>query len=304
MPPKRKAEDLGAEEQVEEQRPRRSGRRTLTREERAVEQPSEPASASASAPASKQAKKKAKKRNVKVEEDEGGKEEGGKEDGGKEDDEKEDDEREDDEEKKAVSSMQLKKPSKKAKTFKSAPKHKTVDPSPPTGRQYWLLKAEPESRIEKGKDIKFSIDDLAAKTEPEPWDGIRNFAARNNLRAMKKGDLAFFYHSSCKVPAIVGTMEIVAEHSPDLTAHDPTAPYYDASSQPSDPKWSVVHVAFRQKLTTPITLKELRAWHAEPGGALANMQMLKLARMSVSKVSEAEWAFLVSEMRKRGDVII
>jgi len=79
------------------------------------------------------------------------------------------------------------------------------------------MKAEPESRIEKGHDIKFSIDDLASKTEPEPWDGIRNYAARNNLRSMKKGDLAFFYHSSCKVPAIVGLMEIVQEHSPDCS---------------------------------------------------------------------------------------
>ncbi|EKD18748.1 AT DNA binding protein [Drepanopeziza brunnea f. sp. 'multigermtubi' MB_m1] len=302
MPPKRKAEHLGAGEQVEEQRPRRSSRRALTREARAVEQqPSQPASGSgsASASASASAKKKARppKKNVGVqaEEDEGGNEEGGKEDDEKEDDEKEDGEKKDGEKN---DDAEKEAPSTTAKTSKAARKPETADPSPPSGRQYWLLKAEPESRMEKGKDIKFSIDDLAAKTEPEPWD------ARNNLRAMKKGDLAFFYHSSCKVPAIVGTMEIVAEHSPDLTAHDPSAPYYDASSQPSDPKWSVVHVAFRQKLTTPITLKELRAWHAEPGGALANMQMLKLARMSVSKVSEAEWEFLVGEMRKRGDVVI
>lgn len=103
-------------------------------------------------------------------------------------------------------------------------------------RDYWLMKAEPESRFENGVDVKFSIDDLAAKTEPEPWDGtfalretmmeqaesatntspgIRAYAARNNLRAMKKGDLAFFYHSNCKEPGIVGTMEIVQEHTPD-----------------------------------------------------------------------------------------
>lgn len=82
-------------------------------------------------------------------------------------------------------------------------------------RNYWLLKAEPETRLENGVDVKFSIDDLAAKTKPEPWDGIRNYVARNNLRAMKKGDLAFFYHSNCKEPGIVGTMEIVQEHSPD-----------------------------------------------------------------------------------------
>lgn len=77
------------------------------------------------------------------------------------------------------------------------------------------MKAEPETRLENGVDVSFSIDNLAAKKDPEPWDGIRAYAARNNLRAMKKGDLAFFYHSNCKEPGIVGTMEIVEEHSPD-----------------------------------------------------------------------------------------
>lgn len=113
--------------------------------------------------------------------------------------------------------------------------------SAPGGKQYWLMKAEPETRMEKGVDVRFSIDDLAARTEPEPWDGkhrhspgfssrhghgqtdtadagIRAYAARNNLRAMKKGDLAFFYHSNCKEPAIVGTMEVVQEHSPDCAS--------------------------------------------------------------------------------------
>ncbi|KAK0649687.1 PUA-like domain-containing protein [Cercophora newfieldiana] len=159
-------------------------------------------------------------------------------------------------------------------------------------KTYWLLKAEPESRIENGVDVKFSIDDLAAKKEPEPWDGIRAYAARNNLRAMKKGDLAFFYASNCKEPGIVGTMEIVQEHSPDLTAHDPKAAYYDPSSKPSDPKWSVVHVEFRSKFKVPIGLKELRAMGA-PGQPLENMQMLKQTRLSVSKVSAAEWEYLM-----------
>lgn len=76
---------------------------------------------------------------------------------------------------------------------------------------YWLMKAEPNSRLENGVDVKFSIDDLAAKSEPETWDGIRNHVAKNNILAMRKGDLAFFYHSNCKVPAIVGIMEIVGE---------------------------------------------------------------------------------------------
>ncbi|RYP07921.1 hypothetical protein DL764_002192 [Monosporascus ibericus] len=164
---------------------------------------------------------------------------------------------------------------------------------------YWLLKAEPRSRFENGTDVKFSIDDLASRTEPEPWDGIRNYVARNNLRAMKKGELAFFYHSNCKEPGIVGTMEIVQEHSPDLSAHDPKAPYYDASSKPEDPKWSVVHVKFRSKFAKPIGLKELREM-GKPGQPLENMQLLKQSRLSVSRVSRAEWDYLVSVANERG----
>lgn len=88
-----------------------------------------------------------------------------------------------------------------------------------------------------------------------------------------------------------------------VTAHDPKAPYYDPKSSSDDPKWSVVHVEFRQKLKTPITLKQIKAWFEEEENALNNMQMLKLARLSVSKVSSGEWKFLVSEMEKNGDVV-
>ncbi|VUC21401.1 unnamed protein product [Clonostachys rosea] len=110
----------------------------------------------------------------------------------------------------------------------------TPDPDPATlpvqnpetvrhdGEWYWLMKAEPESRFEGGVDVRFSIDDLRACTKPEGWDGIRNYAARNNLRAMNAGDKAFFYHSNCKTPGIVGTMEIVREHSEDSKAHHTT----------------------------------------------------------------------------------
>ncbi|KAI1290538.1 PUA-like domain-containing protein [Xylaria venustula] len=166
-------------------------------------------------------------------------------------------------------------------------------------RWYWLMKAEPESRFENGVDVKFSIDDLASKTEPEPWDGIRAYAARNNLRSMKKGELAFFYHSNTKEPGLVGTMEIVQEHSPDLSAHDPNAPYYDASSKPEDPKWSVVHVKFRSKFAQPVGLKELREM-GKPGQPLENMQMLKQSRLSVSRVSPSEWDYLMDLVQKKG----
>lgn len=84
-----------------------------------------------------------------------------------------------------------------------------------SGRQYWLMKAEPESRMENGIDMKFSIDDLKERNGPEPWEGVRNYAARNHMRAMRVGDLAFFYLSNCKVPGIAGVMEIVREHSVD-----------------------------------------------------------------------------------------
>ncbi|KAH8819670.1 PUA-like domain-containing protein [Xylogone sp. PMI_703] len=207
----------------------------------------------------------------------------------------------------AASSADSKKTSKTNSSKPTPPKAAKDESSrdnPPTGRQYWLMKAEPESRLENGTDVKFSIDDLAAKKEPEPWDGIRAYPARNNLRAMKKGDLAFFYHSNCKVPGIVGVMEIVQEHSPDLSAHNPSAPYYDPSSKPEDPKWSVVHVTFRQKLNTPITLKDLRELQAQKDSPLANMQMLKLSRLSVSKVSAEEWEFLTGLMEKNGDKIL
>ncbi|TQW00015.1 AT DNA binding protein [Cordyceps javanica] len=164
-----------------------------------------------------------------------------------------------------------------------APKHE--------GEWYWLMKAEPETRMENGHDVRFSIDDLRAKTKPEGWDGIRAYPARNNMRNMNVGDKAFFYHSNCKEPGIVGIMEIVKEFSEDKSARRPGTPYYDLSSTKEKPKWDLVHVEFRKKFAVPIYLKELRKM-GEAGGPLAEMQMLKLGRLSVSKVSAGEWKAL------------
>ncbi|KAG9503564.1 hypothetical protein J7337_003515 [Fusarium musae] len=179
----------------------------------------------------------------------------------------------------------------------------TINPDAPKhdGQWYWLMKAEPETRIENGVDVKFSIDDLKAKTEPEGWD------ARNNMRNMNAGDLAFFYASNCKEPGIVGIMEIVKEfsedskspatspHVPYLTspgsARRPGAPYYDPKSTKEKPIWDLVHVEFRKKFAVPIGLKELREL-GKPGGPLEMMQLLKQSRLSVSKVSGEEWMFL------------
>jgi predicted RNA-binding protein with PUA-like domain len=178
----------------------------------------------------------------------------------------------------------------KAKVVKS-----TDIPAGPLGISYWLLKAEPESRLEKGVDVKFSIDDLKAVTEPEPWTGVRNHQAKNNMLAMKKGDLAFFYHSSCKVPGVVGIMEIVEEATVDETAFDEKNPYFDEKSSRDSPKWYNVKVVFRSKFDTTdaVTLTELRK-HSSPGEPLQSMQLFTQSRLSVSKVSPDEWSFILS----------
>ncbi|KAG7415710.1 Thymocyte nuclear protein 1 [Fusarium oxysporum f. sp. rapae] len=172
----------------------------------------------------------------------------------------------------------------------------TINPDAPKhdGQWYWLMKAEPETRIENGVDVKFSIDDLKAKTEPEGWDGIRAYAARNNMRNMNAGDLAFFYASNCKEPGI----QVSHPRQPynlHLTspgsARRPGAPYYDPKSTKEKPIWDLVHVEFRKKFAVPIGLKELREL-GKPGGPLEMMQLLKQSRLSVSKVSGEEWRFL------------
>jgi predicted RNA-binding protein with PUA-like domain len=167
-------------------------------------------------------------------------------------------------------------------------------------RSYWLMKAEPESRIEKNAngddvDVKFSIDDLRSRTEPEPWEGIRNAQAQNNMKAMKVGDLAFFYESNCKKPGIVGIMEIVNEASPDVHAFDKSSAYYDPKSDPKKPKWMLVHVEFRRKFSEKFTLKDLQKF-SQSGGALAEMEVLKQSRLSVTKVTKPQWDFIMSQI--------
>lgn len=150
---------------------------------------------------------------------------------------------------------------------------------------YWLMKSEPNS---------FSIDDLAAaKGRTTRWDGVRNFQARNYLRdGMKKGDQAFFYHSSCDVPGIVGIVQVVKEAYPDPTAFDTAHHHYDADSKPDDPRWLMVDVKLQKKLKRVITLEELKA-HAN--GKLKNMIVLKKGnRLSITPVAKTEWDFITS----------
>ncbi|XP_005216668.1 thymocyte nuclear protein 1 isoform X6 [Bos indicus x Bos taurus] len=105
---------------------------------------------------------------------------------------------------------------------------------------YWLMKSEPESRLEKGVDVKFSIEDLQAQPRQTTcWDGVRNYQARNFLRAMRLDEEAFFYHSNCREPGIAGLVKIVKEAYPDHTQFEKNNPYYDASSKEDNPKWSM-----------------------------------------------------------------
>ena len=141
--------------------------------------------------------------------------------------------------------------------------------------RYWLLKTEPDS---------FSIDDLE-RVGREEWSGVRNFTARNFMREMRAGDLAFFYHSSTKPPGIAGICEVVAEAHPDSTQFDRASDYYDPRSTREDPKWWCVDVGFVRRLPRFVTLEELRAIPA-----LAFMPLLRKGqRLSVQTVSPADW---------------
>ena len=143
------------------------------------------------------------------------------------------------------------------------------------------MKSEPDA---------FSIDDLQ-RVGVEPWDGIRNYQARNFMRdQMKIGDAIFFYHSSCKVPGIVGMMEVASEPYPDFTAFDPNAHYYDPKSDPNKPTWIMVDVKFVEKFDTPITLTELKQQNE-----LQDMRLLKRGnRLSIMPVDPSHWRFILS----------
>ncbi len=126
-------------------------------------------------------------------------------------------------------------------------------------KSFWLMKSEPDV---------YSWDDLVAEGEGT-WDGVRNYTARNNLRAMKPGDHAFFYHSNIGIE-VIGIAEITASNIPDPT--DQTG------------RWSAVRLRPLRKLERPVTLKEIKA---DP--ALAEMELLTKFRLSVSRVSPGEW---------------
>ena len=147
---------------------------------------------------------------------------------------------------------------------------------------YWLMKSEPDA---------YSIDNLEKEKETI-WDGIRNYQARNFMRKMEIGDKAFFYHSNCKPPGIVGLMEIVNKNIIDPTQFDKDSKYFDSKSDKFNPRWDCVKVKFLFKSKKIISLHELRSLFNEEellvvkkGNRLSILPVLnKSANLLISKL--------------------
>ncbi|KAF2106901.1 PUA-like domain-containing protein [Lophiotrema nucula] len=157
---------------------------------------------------------------------------------------------------------------------------------------FWLLKAEPLPRYENGVNVAFSIDDLAACTQPEPWSGVRNPQATNNMKMMRKGDLGFFYHSNAKPSGVVGVLRVVEEAKVDESAFEKGDPYFDAKSVREKPRWWCVGVEFVRKFGEVVDLHTLKG-HAGKGGPLEGMQLVTNSRLSVSRVGREQWEFIL-----------
>jgi predicted RNA-binding protein with PUA-like domain len=150
--------------------------------------------------------------------------------------------------------------------------------------RYWLIKSEPDA---------YGIDDLA-RDGKTPWTGVRNYQARNFMRdQMRPGDRAFYYHSNCEAPGIVGIAEVASTPHPDETQFDRRSKYYDPAATREAPRWLLVDFKFVKK-TKPIPLDELRRHKA-----LAHMRVLARGnRLSITPVDPAEWEYILVLMKK------
>lgn len=157
------------------------------------------------------------------------------------------------------------------------------------GRQYWLMKSEPEA---------FSIDDLArSPKKTTSWDGVRNYQARNFMRTMRVGDEVLFYHSNADPPSVVGIAEVVKSAYPDATQFDRLDTHYDPDSDPDQPRWVMVDIRFVRKFMAPMPLDLLRG---QVG--LKGMELLrKGSRLSVQPVRAEEWNEILRLERTQAD---
>lgn len=145
---------------------------------------------------------------------------------------------------------------------------------------YWLMKSEPES---------YSIDDLK-QDKKTPWEGVRNYQARNFMREMKKGDLVLFYHSNITPPGVAGLGKVCREYYPDQTQWNKKSKYYDTKSSKENPRWFLVDVCFVKKFKKLITLDELKN-----SSDLKDMLVTrKGSRLSVQPVTEKHFKRIVN----------
>lgn len=153
--------------------------------------------------------------------------------------------------------------------------------------KYWLIKSEPSC---------YSMQDLRNDIT-QPWDGVRNYQARNFMRdEMEKGDIAFFYHSNCNPPHIAGVCKISKESYPDYTSWDdsPYAKHFDPKSSPENPRWFMVEVEFVEEFVHSIFLSDLRN-----NPKLASMQILQKGnRLSITPILPQEYKEIISMSKK------
>ena len=142
-------------------------------------------------------------------------------------------------------------------------------------KHYWLMKSEPES---------YGIRHLQNDTTTA-WTGVRNFQARNFMKAMQVGDTVLFYHSNCKEPGIYGIAEVVSTPYPDETQFDPASRYFERRATSKKPLWELVDIAFVKELSKPVLLSALRT-----NERLARMRILEPgSRLSVTPVTKEEF---------------
>ena len=146
----------------------------------------------------------------------------------------------------------------------------------PLKRNYWLMKSEPEV---------FSIQALRRDGKTH-WEGVRNYQARNHLRAMQVGDLVLLYHSNADPPGVAGVARVCREAYPDSSQFDPRSDYYDAASKPEDPRWSLVDVEFVEELPQLVSLDTLKEDESLDGMLVRKRGM----RLSVQPVERAHFA--------------